>query len=323
MNGTVEFLMTYGYAALFACVLAEQLGLPVPAAPFLLAAGALAGLGKLNLLVALLLAILASLIGDTVWYFLGKVRGMGVLRLLCKISLEPDTCVRRTNSTYAKHGTRWLLIAKFIPGLSTVAPPMAGIYRVSLWRFIAMDGAGAGLWAASFLLVGWCFSGQIETIASQMNRFGTRVGLILAVISELYIVFKLIERQRVYRSLRVARITPLDLKRRMESGEAITIIDLRNGFELHAGRIPGAITLTDEDLETFIPVAPESETILYCSCPHEISSAAAIAIRLRRKGIKSIRPLEGGFPLWTQLGFPVEMPASHVTSYMAASGVRI
>src|SRR6476646_8490119 len=150
MNGTMEFLSSYGYAALFACVLAEQLGLPLPAAPFLLAAGALASAGKLNLAVVLLLAVAASLIGDTVWYYLGKTRGMAVLRLLCKISLEPDACVRKTNSAYSKHGTRWLLFAKFIPGVSTIAPPMAGAYKVNPWTFIALDGFGAGLWAGVF-----------------------------------------------------------------------------------------------------------------------------------------------------------------------------
>ena len=155
MNGTIEFLTTYGYTAIFTFVLAEQLGAPLPATPILIAAGALAGLGKLNLWVALLLAVAASLIGDSLWYYLGKTNGMSVLRLLCKISLEPDSCVRRTNSTYSKHGTRWLLFAKFIPGVSTIAPPMAGIYGVNLWRFIAMDGGGASLWAGTFLFAGW------------------------------------------------------------------------------------------------------------------------------------------------------------------------
>jgi rhodanese-related sulfurtransferase len=265
----------------------------------------------------------ASLIGDTVWYFLGKARGMAVLRLLCKISLEPESCVRRTNSTYAKHGALWLLFAKFIPGLSTVAPPMAGVYRVSLSTFFAMDSAGASLWAGTFLMAGWCFSGRIETFAAQMDRFGGRIGLILAGVSVLYLCFKLIERERIYRSLRVARITPADLKQRMELGAAITIIDLRNGLESHDGRIPGSITLSDEELETFNPPVPETEMVLYCSCPHEISSAAAVAIRFKRRGIKSVRPLEGGFPLWTQLGFPVEVPTSHATSCMLTAGVRV
>ena len=131
MNGTMELLTTYGNAAVFACVFPEQLGLPLPATPILLAAGALTALGKLNLPTVWLLAVVASLVGDTAWYYLGKTRGMAVLRLLCKISLEPNTCVRKTNSTYSRHGARWLLFAKFIPGVSTIAPPMAGVYGVS------------------------------------------------------------------------------------------------------------------------------------------------------------------------------------------------
>ncbi|MES1261551.1 MAG: VTT domain-containing protein [Acidobacteriota bacterium] len=314
MNGTVEFLSTYGYAALFACVLAEQLGVPVPAAPVLLAAGAFAGSGKLNLAGAWLLAVVAALVGDTVWYYLGKTRGMAVLRLLCKISLEPDACVRQTNAAYSKHGTRWLLFAKFIPGVSTVAPPMAGIHRVSLWRFIAMDGGGASLWAGVFIAAGWCFSGQTAAIAARTDRLGKWLGLSLAGVSAIYVLFKCIERTRVRRSLRVARIAPLELKQRMESGENIMIVDLRNAFEWREGRIPGSITLTDKELDAFVPTVPDAEMILYCSCPNESSSAAAATIRLKRRGIKLIRPLEGGLPLWTELGFPMEVPASNATS---------
>jgi membrane protein DedA with SNARE-associated domain/rhodanese-related sulfurtransferase len=321
MNGTVEFLSSYGYAALFACVLVEQLGLPLPAAPLLLAAGALAGLGRLNLAFALLLSVAASLIGDTVWYYLGKARGMAVLRLLCKISLEPDACVRQTSAAYSKHGTRWLLFAKFIPGVSTVAPPMAGIYRVSLWKFIAMDGVGAGLWAGVYLFAGWWFGGQIETVAAHMDRLGGWMGLALVGVSVIYVLFKLIERTRVHRSLRVARISPLELKQRIESGESMMIVDLRNTFEWREGRIPGSLTLTVKELDNFVPAVPEAEMILYCSCPNEISSAATATMRLKRRGIKSIRPLEGGFPLWTQLGFPVEVPGGF--SATGASGVCI
>jgi membrane protein DedA with SNARE-associated domain/rhodanese-related sulfurtransferase len=321
MNGTVEFLSSYGYAALFACVLVEQLGLPLPAAPFLLTAGTLASAGKLNLAAALLLAVAASLIGDTVWYYLGKARGMAVLRLLCKISLEPDACVRQTSAAYSKHGTRWLLFAKFIPGVSTVAPPMAGIYRVSLWKFIAMDGVGAGLWAGVYLFAGWWFGGQIETVAAHMDRLGGWMGLALVGVSVIYVLFKLIERTRVHRSLRVARITPLELKQRIESGESMMIVDLRNTFEWREGRIPGSLTLTAQELDNFVPAVPEAEMILYCSCPNEISSAATATMRLKRRGIKSIRPLEGGFPLWTQHGFPVEVPGGF--SATGASGVCI
>ena len=244
-----------------------------------------------------------------------------MLRLLCKISLEPDACVRQTNAAYSKHGTCWLLFAKFIPGVSTVAPPMAGIYRVSLWKFVAMDGAGAGLWAGVYLFAGWWFSGQIDNIAAYMDRLGKWIGLALAGVSVIYVLFKLAGRIRIRRSLRVARITPLELKQRMESGESMMIVDLRNTFEWREGRIPGSLTLSVRELDKFVPAVPETEMILYCSCPNEISSAAAATMRLKRRGIKSIRPLEGGFPLWTQLGFPVEVPAG--IGATGASGVCI
>jgi membrane protein DedA with SNARE-associated domain/rhodanese-related sulfurtransferase len=307
MNATMQFLTNYGYTAVFTCVLVEQLGLPLPATPVLIAAGALAGAGKLNLCVALLLAVTASLIGDAVWYSLGKTKGMSVLRLLCKISLEPDTCVRRTNSTYSKHGSRWLLFAKFIPGVSTIAPPMAGVYGVNPWTFLAMDGAGAGLWAGVFLLAGWCFRGQTDAIAATIDRLGAYMGWSLGAALVVYVLYKWIERKRLYRSLDIARIAPSELKQRIESGEAIAIVDLRNAFEWREARIPGSLTLTEEQLDAFASTLPEAAmTILYCSCPNEISSAAGAALRLKRRGVKLIRTLEGGFPLWTRLGFPVE-----------------
>lgn len=308
MNEAITFLSSYGYAALFACVLAEQLGLPLPAGPVLLAAGAMAGLGKLNLAFAFLLAVAASLIGDTVWYHLGRARGMSVLRLLCRISLEPDACVRQTGSAYARHGARWLLFAKFIPGISTVAPPMAGVYGVSLWKFVAMDGAGASVWAGAFLFAGWWFSGRIEAVAAHAERLGGWLGMALAGVCVGYLLYKLIERTRIHRSMRVARITPTELRQRMESGTPVTIVDLRNGFEWREGRIPGSLTLTVQELENFVPQGVGVEMVLYCSCPNEVSSAAAATRRLQRRGIRAIRPLEGGFPRWAELGFPVEGP---------------
>jgi membrane protein DedA with SNARE-associated domain/rhodanese-related sulfurtransferase len=310
MNTAIELLTTYGYTAVFTCVLAEQLGLPLPATPVLIAVGALAGLGELNTLAAWLLAIAASLIGDSVWYYLGKTRGMSVLRLLCKISLEPDTCVRKTNSAYSKHGTRWLLFAKFIPGVSTIAPPMAGVYGVNPWKFIAMDGVGAGLWAGVFIFTGWCFRNQTDAIAALVGRLGAWVGFSFASALVIYLLFKWIERRRVHRSLNIARIAPSELRQRIESGETVTILDLRNTFEWREGRIPGALSIADEELDTFVStIAETGMLILYCSCPNEISSAAAAAVKLKRRGVKLIHTLEGGFPLWKRLGFPVEASA--------------
>jgi membrane protein DedA with SNARE-associated domain/rhodanese-related sulfurtransferase len=307
MNETIDFLLTHGYSVLFSFVLAEQLGLPVPSTPVLLAAGALGGLGRLNLAVAWPLAVLASLIGDSFWFYLGKTRGMPILRLLCKISLEPESCVRKTKSAYSNQGARWLLFAKFVPGLNTLAPPMAGMFNVGPWSFIAMDAAGAGLWAGAFMLAGWLFRDQMELIASLIAQFGFWLGTALISALALYIAFKYANRVRARRSLRIARITPFELKQRMDQGESITIVDLRDPFEWQEGHIPGSLILSEDELDSFVPSLLEGEVVLYCSCPNDVSSAS-VALRLKRKGVQFIRPLKGGFPNWIGLGLPVEVP---------------
>jgi membrane protein DedA with SNARE-associated domain/rhodanese-related sulfurtransferase len=312
MNATVEFLLQHGYLLLFGFVLAEQSGLPIPSTPMLLAAGALAGLSRMSLLFAWALAIVASLIGDSLWFLLGRWRGASILNVFCRISLEPDTCVQKTKTTYTRHGVNWLLFAKFVPGLSTIAPPMAGMFKVAPWKFIGMDTAGAILWSGAYLLVGWIFRDQLELVAAMLARLGSGLIAVLIGAIVLYIAYKYIQRQRVYRDLRIARITPAELKRRVDKGDKVIVIDLRSEFEQAEGRIPGSLTAVGDDVEMLVStigalVIAESEVVLYCSCPNEISSARA-ALRLKRHGVKRVRPLEGGFPVWKELGFPIEMP---------------
>lgn len=308
MNETVEFLVRHGYTLLFAFVLAEQSGLPIPSVPMLLAAGALAGLGRMSLSFALAFAVIACLLGDSIWFVLGRLRGYSILTLFCRISLEPDTCVQKTQVTYGKHGVNWLLFAKFVPGLSTIAPPMAGMFKVNPCLFLAMDAVGATLWSGVYLILGWWFRNQLEDVAFYLERLGS--GLIGIVITALlaYIGYKYFQRKRVYRDLRIARITANELKRRMDDGETVIIVDLRSDFERLEGRIPGSLVALNDDLETLVPAITKNEVVLYCSCPNEISSARA-ALRLKRHGVKRVRPLEGGFEVWKELGFPVEMPA--------------
>src|SRR5205085_9520063 len=161
MRETIDFLIEHGYTLLFAWVLAEQLGLPIPSMPLLLAAGALAGAGKLSFATAVCLAVVASLIADLLWYELGRVRGGKILGLLCRISLEPDSCVRRTEEAFQNHSSRSLLFAKFIPGLNTAAPPMAGMTGMRLPRFVILDAMGALLYVGSAVLVGYLFSEKL------------------------------------------------------------------------------------------------------------------------------------------------------------------
>ena len=303
VNNTLEFLVRHGYSLLFAVVLAEQLGLPVPAVPLLLAAGALAGLGRLELAPVLGLAILACLIGDVVWFYLGRKKGTAILRTLCKISLEPDSCVRYTEASYKKYGIATLVVAKFVPGLSVVAPPMAGLFRMSIGRFLALDGLGSALWAGSYILLGWLFDSQLEYVAEQLNKMGVGLGVLIGLGLAGYLGFKYAQRRKVFKAFRVARIMPEELKRIMDAGEPLVLVDLRNALEREEGWIPGSILLAD------IAQYEGAEVVLYCSCPDEVSSVRA-ALRLQRNGIGRVRPLEGGFPDWRELGYPVETKTS-------------
>jgi len=293
---------------LFAFVLVEQSGLPVPSAPMLLAAGALAGLGRMSLGLAWSLTVFASLIGDCVWFGLGRWRGFSVLNLFCRLSLEPDTCVQKTQASYGKHGANWLLFAKFVPGLGLIAPTMAGMFKVTPWKFLTLDAGGATLWSGAYLMTGWIFRDQLEDAADYLERFGSGFIVVLVGGFALYIAFKYYQRQKVYRDLRIARITPQELRQRMDKGESVVVVDLRSEFEWPEGRIPGALTPVGDDLESVIPANTHGEVVLYCSCPNEISSARA-ALRLRKHGLKHVRPLEGGFPVWKGLGYPIEIPA--------------
>ena len=207
MSGPVSFVLHHPYLVLFGAVLAEQLGLPVPAMPFLLGAGALVGMNRLDPVPALGLAVLASLLADVLWYEAGRRKGGAILKLLCRISLEPDSCVRRTENIFAKQGARTLLFAKFLPGLNTVAPPMAGMIGMRLPRFLLWDALGALLWSGAYFLVGLAFSDQIETIAERAAAFGGRFVVGLLALFALWLLYKYAQHQRFIRELRIARIT--------------------------------------------------------------------------------------------------------------------
>ncbi|MCL4524875.1 MAG: VTT domain-containing protein [Acidobacteria bacterium] len=268
MNEIFAFVLRHGYIVLFVWVFAEQLGLPVPAIPILLAAGALAGAGKLSLTTALVLAMLGALVSDSVWYEIGRRRGRQVLNLMCRISLEPDSCVRGTEDIFARHGVRSLVMAKFLPGFSTAAPPLAGAFRMKLWRFLLYDALGSLLWAGTFLGLGYAFSDQIESVAEHAARLGS---WLLAIVSGglgAYIGWKFAKRQMFLRKLRIARIQPSELKRMMDAGEQIVIVDLRQSldFEAEPSTIPGAVLMSPEELDEHHDAIPrDRDVVLYCT----------------------------------------------------------
>ena len=268
MHRAFEFLIHHGYVVLLAWVFTEQLGIPVPATPLLLAAGALAGTGHLNFFVALACAGLAALTADSFWFALGRYRGIKILQILCRISLEPDSCVRRTEGIFAKQGARSLLVAKFLPGLGLVTPPLAGIFHMRLKRFLLFDAMGSLLWAGAFLGLGYAFSGEIERIAERLASLGS--GLLAILLGALggYILYKFVARQRFLRELRIARITVDELKEKLDSGEELVIVDLRHSLDFQAEPeiIPGAMHMDAAELQDNNDRLPrDREVILYCT----------------------------------------------------------
>ena len=268
MDEAFRFLVRHGYAVLFAWVAAEQMGFPLPAIPLLLAAGALAGAGKLNLGLVIGTAVLASILSDVAWYEVGRRKGMKVLNLLCRMSLEPDSCVRRTEDVFTRHGARSLLVAKFVPGLTTAAPPLAGIFHMRRSRFVFFDAAGAAIWAGAFAGLGWLFSDRLERLAVQAARLGTWVLVILLTSLAAYVLWKYVHRQLFLRRLRIARITPEELKQKLDAGEDVMIVDLRHSmdFEAEPHVIPGAMRVSADDLEGRHHEIPrDRDVILYCT----------------------------------------------------------
>jgi membrane protein DedA with SNARE-associated domain/rhodanese-related sulfurtransferase len=303
-----EFLIRHGETIVFAAVFAEQIGLPVPAIPVLLAAGALAGAGKMSLAGAVLLSLVACFAGDLIWYELGRHRGRHALNLLCRISLEPDSCVRRTENFFGRHGLRSLILAKFIPGLSTITPALAGLFGVKARQFLFYNGSGALLWSLSFILPGYLFSNQLEAMAEHAARFGSSAVLLLGGSFAAYLAYKFVHRHWLLRTLRIARISPDELKRLMDDGRDVVIVDLRGAMdhETDPRTIPGALRMTAEELEHRHHEIPrDQDVILFCACPNEVT-AAKMALMLRKRGITKVRPLAGGIAEWRAREFPLE-----------------
>jgi len=268
MQGTIEFLLRHGYFLLLGWVFLEQAGLPIPSVPLMLAAGTLAGTGRMSLGGSLALCVVAAVAADTVWYSLGRVQGIKILQWLCKISLEPDSCVRRTEGLFEKQGARSLLFAKFLPGLSSVATPMAGILHMRLRKFLLFDALGSLLWAGTYLTLGYLFSGQIEKIAHSAAALGGWLLVVLAMGLAGYILYKSAARQKFLHELRISRISVDELKEKIDAGEELAIVDLRHSvdFEADPETIPGALRMDARNLSENREKLPHSrEVILYCT----------------------------------------------------------
>jgi membrane protein DedA with SNARE-associated domain/rhodanese-related sulfurtransferase len=296
------------YAVLVASAFAGQCALVVPIVPLLVSAGALAAQGQLNVGLAIVALAAGIVPGDTVWYWLGRKRGRKLLARVCRISLEPDTCVRRTQGILGRWGARTLLVAKFIPGLSTVALPMAGTYGMRLRRFLLFDTVGALAWCGAYVTLGYLSASRLEAVAPGALSLNWRtVAIVLAAVA-LYLGWKYARSRRQVRRAWVDRITPDALRQRQLAGERVAVVDLRHelDFEAEPYTIPGAIYIPAEQIaERHRDIPRGVEVVLYCTCPDEDTSARA-AVRLRRRGVTRVRPLEGGFDAWQDRQYPIE-----------------
>jgi membrane protein DedA with SNARE-associated domain/rhodanese-related sulfurtransferase len=298
----------FGLTLIFLNVLLEQLGVPLPAIPTLILAGALAANGRLPGYSVFAIAVAASLIGDSTWYLAGRAYGVRVMKLLCRISLTPDTCVSQTQATFERWGARALIVAKFIPGLSMIAPPLAGATHMRYARFAFFSAAGAALWVGGALLAGVLLKAQIAQLLPRFAGIGGTVALIVCLLLGAYIGIKWWERRRFYALLDMTRIDVDELYERMQGDSAPLIVDVRSAtsVQLERRRIPGAVPMPVQEVERQVRSLPrDREIILYCNCPNEASAAQAAKV-LINQGFRQVRPLRGGLDAWIAAGYAVE-----------------
>jgi membrane protein DedA with SNARE-associated domain len=268
MDAIAEILIEHGYWVLLAWVLLDQLAVPIPALPMILAAGALAGEGHLNLGVSVAIVLLGCIPANLFWYWLGIHQGNKVLTLICMISLEPDTCVSNTTSLFHRYGTASLLLSKFVPGLQTVAPPLAGLLGVSFWRFMVMNAIGSLIYALAFLLPGYWAHEFIAEIGRVVMDYGAVSASLIGLLALAWLSWKIVHKRLFIRNLRGRRVQPQDLYARIQSGEAVQVADLRQRMEFNAypHTIPTAIRVPldifDEEVEKLQRDRP---LVLFCT----------------------------------------------------------
>jgi membrane protein DedA with SNARE-associated domain/rhodanese-related sulfurtransferase len=308
MELPTHILLTYGYLLLFAWILVEQFGIPLPATPILLAAGALSAQHELSFPLALAAALAAALIADSTWFLIGRRYGHHVLRLLCKLSLEPTICVRRTQDSLGRRRDVTLLIAKFVPGLATLAPPVAGQNGMGYGRFLLFDGIGATLWVSVLLTLGRFFGDLLRRDPSLLNWAGRFSGALLVLGILGFFVGRVVRRRMVLKKLVASRLEPEELKRQLDAGEPVYIVDLRHPLELLPDpfTLPGAVHFSPDTLAArHLEIPRDRDIVLFCTCPSE-ATAAKTAMTLHKLGIERVRPLRGGFDEWKRLGFPLD-----------------
>ena len=300
MPNLIELLELYGVFIVFAIVLVEQGGLPIPAFPILIVSGALAaGSGGINWGACIFMAMAACLIADLFWFRAGRYYGIGVLRLLCKISLSPDSCVSQTEDKFARFGAKSLIVSKFIPGFNIIASPMSGALGVSTPRFVAFSMTGSLLWSATGIALGAYFHKSVDQLLTTMSAMGTTALIVVLSLLGLFVLYKFVERRRFQRDQAIARISMSELTNLIEGGHQPLIVDARSATaqQLEAA-IPGAVMFDACDAAGFmVGLDKDRHIVVYCSCPNDFT-AAQVTRQFLSNGFHRARPLKGGLEAW-------------------------
>lgn len=307
MHSTVEIFLRYDYLILFLWVLAEQLGIPIPSTPILVTVGTLTATHGMHLHWAILAVLLGAAIGDSVWFRLGDLYGSAVTRWVCKFSFEAASCVRKTEDMLTRHGAGGLLLAKFIPGLNTMAAPLAGQSKMPYKNFLLYDMLGTFLWATTFVLAGRFFGDAIRRNGMILHWMGRSAGALVILVLLALLVSRVVRQRLFLRKIRTLRIEPIELKAKIDRGENPFIVDLRHPLDIlpDPRTLPGAVRLQPNELLARNAEIPrDRDVVLYCTCPSEATSAK-IALAMHRFGVDRIRPLRGGFDGWKDQGYPL------------------
>jgi membrane protein DedA with SNARE-associated domain/rhodanese-related sulfurtransferase len=308
----LAFFVHYAYLIIFLWVLVEQIGIPIPSVPVLLTAGTLSATHRVSWIAITLAMLLACLVADTIWFALGRRYGNSVLKLLCRFSFEASTCVSKTEGYFTRRGAVTLLFAKFVPGLSTVAAPIAGQTGMSLPRFLAWDLAGSFIWGETFILAGRFFGDIAKKSAPFFAWLGHFAILIFVLMVLGFLAHRIWKQRKFLQQVRELRLEPTELKSMLDMAETNHtpppfIVDLRHPLDyLPDPRVlPGALRIGPNELKQHSEIIPrDRDVILYCTCPSEETSAR-LALQLHKMGVYRVRPLRGGFDGWKQAGYPL------------------
>ena len=299
MSQLILLIQTYGVLIVFGTVLLEQIGMPIPAFPILIVAGALAMDGQVSWPLVLSVSLAACLISDYFWFRAGRFYGKRILKLLCKISLSPDYCVSQTEDNFNRYGPKSLIVAKFIPGFNTIAPPLAGAMGTSTARFMAFSVAGGLLWSGVGIGIGAYFHTSVDQVLDVLGTMGSTALMVLGALLALFVLFKYVERRRFQKGMQVERISMDELKELIESGHDPVIIDARSVTAQKLDpAIPGALIYNAcEPDRLMATLDKDRHIVVYCSCPNDVT-AAQVAKQLLANGFHRARPLHGGLDAW-------------------------